>query len=91
MARKVFKYPIPKGELGEPLTVTVHRNAVIKKVGKRGYDFCLWAEVDDQQPLNATRTLAVVGTGHPVPDGYDYFDTILDMPWIWHVYVRPNE
>lgn len=54
---------------------------------------CVWAEVDsDNVPVEVN--FRIVGTGHPtdrvpmdhVPKEFKYIGTVLDSPFVWHVY-----
>lgn len=45
----------------------------------------LWFEVDPEA-LRSPRTFEVFGTGHPIPDGYEYRGTAIARPLILHVY-----
>jgi hypothetical protein len=48
-----------------------------------------WAEVTEGEGSSVhTISTIVVGTGHQVPDGFEYVSTIFDMPYVWHVYRR---
>lgn len=50
----------------------------------QGGALCLWAEVDPES-AKANITIAVVGTGHPLPDGR-YISTVQAGPLVWHIY-----
>ena len=47
----------------------------------------VWAEVDPSSPI-ITKDLAVVGTGHEVPEGFAYVGTGQARGFVWHIYVR---
>lgn len=47
---------------------------------------CLWVEVDPDN-LTIPTKFTVVGTGDPVPEGYEWVATFQDNPFIWHLYV----
>ena len=87
MARVIFKYPlkltdtqlveIPEG--AERLTVQLQRDTI-----------CLWAIVDIRKQ-NEVRTVHIVGTGHPVPDGFLEFLGTVQMAGgslVWHVFME---
>lgn len=45
----------------------------------------LWFEVDPNAETEE-RTFVLIGTGHTVPDGHEYFATIVTPPLAVHVY-----
>lgn len=57
----------------------------------------LWVEIDDQHTVRPTnpvvqdRTFVVYGTGHHIGDGDVYVGTVLDEPFVWHLYERMKE
>ena len=82
--RRVYKYAIP-----EPGTT---RRIAVPEVHKPihvGQDpdntWCVWFEVDDIK-REIGRTLLVVGTGHPIPDGFEHCGSLVQGPFVWHVY-----
>lgn len=46
----------------------------------------IWAEVDPSEEQCIRHTVAIVGTGHPVPQGLDWIATAQDDPFVWHLY-----
>ena len=48
-------------------------------------DWCLWAEVD-RSNMRTSLKVFVIGTGHEVPEGATYLASIVDGPFVWHVY-----
>lgn len=50
---------------------------------------CLWVEVDEEQIRNpCKRTFRIFGTGDPIPDGFEYIETVQEVEGylIWHIY-----
>lgn len=46
-----------------------------------------WAEIPDPTAPLVARTFVVVGTGHTIPgDGLTHVGTVLDGPFVWHLY-----
>jgi hypothetical protein len=45
----------------------------------------LWVLVDPDAPREY-RSLHVVGTGHPVPEGGKHVGSWIDDPFVWHVF-----
>lgn len=52
-------------------------------------DNCLWVEVDPSK-ASVPVTVAIVGTGHEIPDDdqFRFVGTICDGPMRWHVFVK---
>lgn len=48
----------------------------------------VWA-LCDEEAAKETRRFAVVGTGHPLPDGAAYIDSYDAEPFVWHVIELP--
>ena len=64
-------------------------------------NICAWAIVDTEAELEE-RKFRIVGTGHPLPDycvkyagigneDYDYFDSVFDRDFVWHIFVKCSE
>ena len=58
-------------------------NFKVLKVAKQW----MWVEgsFDDPENFRAV-AFAVIGTGHPIPPGFDYSGTFFADPFVWHVY-----
>lgn len=61
--KRIFKYPL---ETTDEQVIRIPRGAVPLCVQVQAGP-CLWALVDDTQP-SESRTVRVIGTGHPIPD-----------------------
>jgi len=46
----------------------------------------VWAEVDTDARLTETRHFSVVGTGHPIAEGYWHAGSWLHGDFVWHLY-----
>lgn len=47
---------------------------------------CLWAMVDPKQSMQQ-RTIAIYGTGNPIPENPgEFIGTVLMPPFVWHVF-----
>lgn len=81
----VYKYPL---DPSEQTTITLPKWAKVVHVGMQGPTIMLW--VQHQQPFGGqpteTRVFQVFGTGHPIPDFAGHLGTVMDAPFVWHVY-----
>lgn len=77
--RKVWKYEVTLSPTLMPF------GAKIVHVGMQGHDPYLWAEVDPDAPTE-DRHFVVVGTGQDIPESSVHVGTVLDRPFVWHVY-----
>lgn len=60
------------------------------EAGPRGY-LTVWAETDpDMHPEFQGQNHRVFGTGHPLPVGAEHRATVLDNPFVWHLYNTDN-
>lgn len=86
MSRTIWKFPI---ELTDRQRVMMPDGAVILSAAIQSHSgLCVWAEVDPSA-VKQPRTVYVVGTGHPLAvDGARFVGTVLDPPFVWHVYVE---
>lgn len=46
----------------------------------------VWGEVDAESTVGVEMEYWVVGTGHPIPEDAVYVTTVMDGPYVWHVY-----
>lgn len=83
--RTVWKFKIMDEHGVQAGRVPMPSGAAPLHVGMQDGWLCLWAEVDPSSPI-ADRGFAVVGTGHPVPDGARCVGSALDGPFVWHLY-----
>lgn len=89
--RKIFKYSL--GECFE----SSDGSTIIKLPGKHRITYfgdqngvmTMWAEVDPDA-VTGPVTFKIVGTGHPIPDDFDFVATAPSGPFMWHLY-RKND
>ena len=88
MTRAIHKFPIVVDDLST-WTINMPRGAIFRHIGFQGgaQDLLLmtWWEVD-LGALPLSRTFVVVGTGHPIPNGYRYLGTAVGKAFVWHLY-----
>lgn len=71
--------------------VVIPANARIVHVGEQGGKVTVWAEVvANPVGVGYARYLVIVGTGHPIPDRWEHVGTVVQPPWVWHVYAEPH-
>ncbi len=78
----IYKYTL---QLADTSQLNLPLGAEVLCVKQQGRKFSLWIKCDPAAPAE-TRTFHVVGTGHDVPDGAEYIDTILDGAYVWHIF-----
>ena len=83
----VHKYQLSHS-IGEPQEVDLPRDAVIVHVDVQDRVITMWAQVDPKASPE-TRRFAVLGTGHPIPPGAQHRGSMLQPPYVWHVYELP--
>lgn len=72
--RQIVEIPLP----AEPLTVQLQGHGPQTVA-------CLWAEVDPEGE-KVSIEIAMIGTGHPLPDGLRYISTIQFGALVWHFF-----
>ena len=92
VSKTVWKFPLTVTDVQEVLMPTgaqfLHVDVQVPNAYER--EFTLWALVDPQAPKVARR-IVVVGTGNPAPDdadGAEFVGTVMDDPFVWHVFVK---
>ena len=84
--RTIWKFTVPVTDV---VTVSMPRNArVLPFIQPAGLGALnLWAEVYPDAP-KVIRRFLVVGTGNPIPDVYPnhWLASVVDPPFVWHVY-----
>ena len=68
--KTIHKYPIEL-DFEHPIHVRMPRVAKIVLIGSQHHQAFLWALVDSESPL-VERRFRLIGTGHPIPGGYDH-------------------
>lgn len=81
--KKIYKYELSSSA---PTTIlNMPKGAEIIRFAKQAGRPMVWAIVNPGAPASS-RTLSIVGTGHPIADDMRYIDTIDDDPYIWHLF-----
>ena len=62
---RIWKYPIV---VADRVAITMPPGAQFLTAQVQHGTLCLWALVDDTKPDSETRTIAIYGTGNPIPD-----------------------
>ena len=90
--RTIYKYQLHHDGSGCcELTLQLPLGAKILSAALQRRCLCLWAEVDDSVTLG-DRTFYVLGTGCTMPSiECRFIGTVVDEPFIWHVYERLGE
>lgn len=85
MNRQVWKHPLVLTETPQKIALRGAEAGIVHfAVGTGG--FHVWAEEEPESPEEQTRTVVIVGTGWDIPEGYAHRGTILDGPYVWHLY-----
>lgn len=105
--RTVYRYPLEIKDGTQP--VQWRKGGIIRMVGQKSPDFIevgdesgipdrvayidLWVEIDDEIADFETRHFVIVGTGHPIPQGAEYIDSVIQRSetifggcLVWHVF-----
>lgn len=79
----IHKYPLPVPRCSLELPA----GAKILHVAMKDDRPCLWVLVDPTGP-GETRRFLIYGTGTEIPDlqNKEYVATVLDDPYVWHVF-----
>ncbi len=85
MDRVVYKYPV---RIGEETSVSCAAPAKPVHFGVQGGQMFVWVE-HGLGPVSTSVSFCVVGTGHPIPDGFEHVQSIFDGPFVWHLYRSP--
>lgn len=79
--KTVFKYPLLANRRG----VEMPRGARILTVMMQAGGPTVWALVDPSAE-KVYRTVHIVGTGHEVPPHTVYVGSVIDGPFVWHIF-----
>lgn len=84
--RKIYKYPL---EIVDEQIVNVPAGAILLTVQVVNNEICLYAIVDESQPLKQ-RLINIYGTGQPIDDEIylksRYIDTVIHGQYVWHIF-----
>jgi hypothetical protein len=88
MNKVVYRYEVPVDD--EEHSITLPSAARVLHVASRRFAVVeFWTEVTDPPSVFLTpRRFRVFGTGHPVPEGWQYAGTSLDGLLVWHLYEK---
>ena len=86
MSKAIWKYQL---EVADFQTVEIPVGFKILHVGDQGTKLCFWAEIETANKKE-TRTIGIVGTGHPIIDaGGKYVGSaIMSNGFVWHVFIN---
>lgn len=80
--KTVYKYPVPLDDM--PHRVPGH---VVHAEMLDRYSMNVWAEVDTVRTY-VGEMYQVYGTGHPLPKNAQHVRTVIDPPFVWHLYAH---
>lgn len=78
--KTIYKYSLK----GASTSILIHKDAEIIHCGNHNGEFCIWAKVDADLPLEE-RTFVIVGTGWEIDDNMVYVGTFFEGSYVWHV------
>lgn len=82
MSKKIYKYPLALTHSGQVFDL----QGDVKFIGKEpSGGLAIWAEHDDDVPA-VPHTFFIVGTGNDIVPDTEYCGSILDGPFVWHIY-----
>lgn len=88
--RTIHKYKL--GTPGEPFTVEMPEAALDRRFDYLQERFWLWAEVDTDKPKEFQFQSVILGTGWPIPDGFEYHATCFSPgDFVWHLFFKGKE
>ena len=85
MRRVVWKYHLSRGRGVDVLELP--GGASFVRADMQEGIICIWFLVDRDEP-KVERRFSVYGTGQDVPDTANYVGTVMDGPFVWHVFER---
>jgi len=87
--KTIHKYPLV---IVHEQPIQMPSGAEILSVAVQNETPCLWALVETENPMQK-RSIVIVGTGHPAPEGnYRFVGTVMlcGGVLVWHVFQRPE-
>lgn len=86
--RTIHKYRVP---ITDTFSIAMPAGAELLSVQMQGPQPCLWALLDNDEPMTQQRHFVVIGTGNPVPKAaLKYIGTFQQPPFVWHLFeVKP--
>lgn len=83
MTRTVWKFPLEHG----PNSLELPAGYAILSAGKDPTgQISVWVDVNDAIPPAHKVPIQFFHTGQSVPDGWNFIGSILDAPFVWHVF-----
>ena len=85
MTKKIYKYQL---EIQAHQRIEMPDGAEILSVQVQGSTICIWAIIEEGQPLGE-RIFRIFGTGHDLPrdiHGFAFVGTVQTGPLVWHVF-----
>ena len=68
-------------------TFNLPKGAIARHADMKDNSLNLWVEVDnDPEAPKEERRFIFIGTGGPVPDNSCFISTVMNPPYVWHVY-----
>lgn len=90
---KIFKYPLQVAPIN--LLQLPKESKIIHVAIQMPAGICLWCEVPRPDDIHDVeeRKIVVYGTGHEIPDSLkvEHLGTVMDGPYVWHVYEEIKE
>jgi len=83
--RKIYKYVVG---LGFPVTHDLPAGCKVIHGEMQGAEACIWVLFDDSIKEKVASEFMVFGTGHEIPDEFEYLGTFQQPPFVWHVCSR---
>lgn len=83
--RIIYKYVL---EVTDYQAIELPKGTKILDFQQQNGLICMWALVDTDKPKELRR-FWIIGTGHPVPDGWDlsyYLATVQVSGYVWHIF-----
>lgn len=82
--KTIWKYPLDV-KINQTIELRVGAKIICCKM--QSHQLMLWAEFDTEVERTETRTIMIVGTGHPInATAYKYIESVLDGSYVWHIY-----
>lgn len=83
--KTIYKYPI--NLTTEKQCLCLPENSQLLSVQMQNEKLCVWALIDESQPLSMVR-FHIFGTGENLPDDLNtvFLGTVQDGIYVWHVF-----
>ena len=87
--KTIYKYQLRV--IDDIQEVTMPENSKIIYAANQAGFLTFWAEVqEDKIGAGVTRLFLVHGTGHPIHDNEVYVGSVIQPPFVWHIYEVRN-